>query len=104
MQGLERTTVSLARDRLNLTPEQLQSLAEKVQLGDLTPVMQAYKEDICTPVRLALAGTLLRSRRMDVENRDAVDQIHTDRALYQGKKRWIYSHIEVQRILEMCRM
>ena len=51
MQSLERMTVSLARDRLNFTPEQLQSLAEKARLGDLTPVMQAYEEDILWSVR-----------------------------------------------------
>jgi len=67
MQSLERMTVSLARDRLNFTPEQLQSLAEKFRLGDLTPVMQAYEEDIRTPFRSALAGTLLRSLFIQVQ-------------------------------------
>ena len=51
MQSLERMTVSLARDRLNFTPEQLQSLAEKVRLGDQTPVMQAYEEFVLPSVR-----------------------------------------------------
>jgi len=62
MQSLERMTVSLARDRLNFTPEQLQSLAEKVRLGDLTPVMQAHEEDIRTPLRSALFSGVYSSK------------------------------------------
>ena len=70
-------TVSLARDRLNFTPEQLQSLAEKVRLGDLNPVMQAYEEDIRTPLRSALVGTLLRSLFIHVQKA----QVDIDQAL-----------------------
>jgi nuclear-control-of-ATPase protein 2 len=60
-QSLERMTLSLARDSLQFTPQQLETLAEKIRLGDLTPVMQIYEEDIRHPVRSALTGTLLRN-------------------------------------------
>lgn len=53
--------VALARDSLKYTPDQLETLAAKVRVGDLTPVMQIYEEDIRSPVRSALTGTLLRN-------------------------------------------
>ncbi|KAF9531473.1 ATP synthase regulation protein NCA2-domain-containing protein [Crepidotus variabilis] len=67
LESLERMTLSLARDSLNYTPEQLQVLSEKVRLGDLTPVMQAYEADIRTPLRSAVSGNLLRTVLIQVQ-------------------------------------
>ncbi|KAF9476615.1 NCA2-domain-containing protein [Pholiota conissans] len=61
LESLERMAVALARDSLKYTPAQLETLAAQVRVGDLTPVMQIYEEDIRTPVRSALTGTLLRN-------------------------------------------
>ncbi|CAA7270526.1 unnamed protein product [Cyclocybe aegerita] len=67
LESLERMTVSLARDTLNYSADQLEALAEKVRMGDLTPVMQVYEEDIRTPLRSALTGTLLRNAFIQVQ-------------------------------------
>lgn len=60
-------TLSLARDALQYTPSQLEGLAQQVRLGDLTPVMQIYEEDIRTPLRSAITGTLLRNAFIQVQ-------------------------------------
>jgi len=60
-------TLSLARDSLNYSQTQLEALAQQVRLGDLTPVMQIYEEDIRTPIRSAVSGTLLRNAFIQVQ-------------------------------------
>lgn len=59
--------ISLARDSLNYTPAQLDMLAKQVRMGDLTPVMQIYEEDIRTPFRSAMTGTLLRTLFIQIQ-------------------------------------
>lgn len=61
MQSLERMTLSLAKDQLKYDAEQLAFLSKKVRLGDLTPVLEIYEEDIRSPLKSAVTGTLLRS-------------------------------------------
>lgn len=53
--------LALASDHLRYTPTQLNELSARVRLGDLTPVLKLYEEDIKSPVRSALGGTLLRT-------------------------------------------
>ncbi|KAJ3573989.1 hypothetical protein NP233_g2060 [Leucocoprinus birnbaumii] len=65
--SLERMTLSLARDELRFNQEQLAALSRQVRLGDLTPVMQVYEEDIRTPLKSAVAGTLLRNVFIQVQ-------------------------------------
>jgi nuclear-control-of-ATPase protein 2 len=60
-------TLALARDTLGYDAEQLRALSEKVRAGDLTPVLQIYEEDIKSPLRSAIAGTLLRSVFIQVQ-------------------------------------
>lgn len=60
-------TLSLAKDTLHYTTSQLEVLAQQVRIGDLTPVLQAYEEDIRTPLRSALTGTLLRNAFIQVQ-------------------------------------
>ena len=59
--------LSLARDKLNYSPAQLDDLSNKLRLGDLTPILQIYEEDIKSPVRSAISGTLLRSLFVQVQ-------------------------------------
>ena len=59
--------LSLARDKLNYSPAQLDDLSNKLRLGDLTPILQIYEEDIKSPVRSAVSGTLLRSLFVQVQ-------------------------------------
>ncbi|KAG6890607.1 hypothetical protein C0995_006583 [Termitomyces sp. Mi166 len=67
VKSLERMTLSLAKDQLNYDAEQLANLSNKVKLGDLTPVLQIYEEDIRSPLKSAVAGTLLRSVFIQVQ-------------------------------------
>ncbi|KAF9651329.1 NCA2-domain-containing protein [Thelephora ganbajun] len=65
--SLERMTLSLAKDKLHYSSSQLKSLSNAVQQGDLTPILRIYEEDIRTPVKSAIAGTLLRSLFIQVQ-------------------------------------
>jgi len=63
-------TLSLASDVLLYTPEQLESLAQHIQTtgGELTsPIMQVYEEDIRTPIKSAIGGTLIRGILVQVQ-------------------------------------
>lgn len=60
-------TLSLARDELHFNHEQLAALSRQVRLGDMTPVMEVYEEDIRTPLKSAIAGTLLRNVFIQVQ-------------------------------------
>ena len=59
--------LALARDSLKYTPTELEMLATRVRMGDLTPVMEIYEEDIRTPFRSALTGTLLRNLFIQIQ-------------------------------------
>ncbi|KAJ7157088.1 NCA2-domain-containing protein [Mycena filopes] len=67
LESLERMTLSLARDELHYDTAQLTALSQKIRVGDLTPVLQLYEEDIKRPVKSALTGTLLRSMFIQVQ-------------------------------------
>lgn len=60
-------TLSLARDELHYDSAQLDALAQQIRLGDLTPILRIYEEDIRRPLRSALTGTLLRSVFIQVQ-------------------------------------
>lgn len=60
-------TLSLARDKLRYDEAQMGALARQIQMGDLTPVLQIYEEDIKSPLKSALGGTLLRSLFIQVQ-------------------------------------
>ncbi|KAJ7805151.1 NCA2-domain-containing protein [Mycena olivaceomarginata] len=67
LESLERMTLSLARDELHYDSAQLAALSKQIRVGDLTPVLQLYEEDIKKPVKSALTGTLLRSMFIQVQ-------------------------------------
>lgn len=60
-------TLSLARDKLHYNESQLASLSRQIRLGDMTPVMEVYEEDIRRPLRSAIGGTLLRNVFIQVQ-------------------------------------
>ena len=60
-------TLSLARDKLHYDETQMAALARQIQMGDLTPVLQIYEEDIKNPLKSAVGGTLLRSLFIQVQ-------------------------------------
>lgn len=67
IESLERMTLALARDKLSYTQAQLDNLSAQVRVGDLTPVMEMYEEDIRRPLRSVLAGSLLRNVFVQVQ-------------------------------------
>lgn len=60
-------TLSLVREKLNYSQEQLASLSQQIRVGDLTPILKIYEEDIKSPLKSALTGTLLRSLFVQVQ-------------------------------------
>ncbi|TFY83106.1 hypothetical protein EWM64_g910 [Hericium alpestre] len=67
LQSLERMALDLAREKLHYSPTQLNELSAKIRVGDLTPILQIYEDDIKSPVRSAIGGTLLRSLFVQVQ-------------------------------------
>ena len=59
--------LSLAKDKLSYSPAQLEDLSNKLRFGDLTPILHIYEEDIKSPVRSTVSGTLLRSAFIQVQ-------------------------------------
>ncbi|KDQ62448.1 hypothetical protein JAAARDRAFT_122431 [Jaapia argillacea MUCL 33604] len=66
-ESLERMVLALARDKLGYGTEQLEELSRHIRVGDLTPVMEIYEEDIKSPLKSAVAGTLLRGVFIQVQ-------------------------------------
>ncbi len=66
-QSLERMTLALAAEKLQYSSPQLEVLARQVQMGDLTAVMQIYEEEIKSPLKSAIQGSLLRSLFIQVQ-------------------------------------
>ncbi|EMD39537.1 hypothetical protein CERSUDRAFT_45400 [Gelatoporia subvermispora B] len=67
LDSLERMTLALAQEKLGYDELQMAALAQQIGRGDLTAVMQIYEEDIKSPLKSAVAGTLLRSLFIQVQ-------------------------------------
>src|SRR5712691_5196848 len=67
LQSLERMALSLAKDKLSYNPAQLEDLSNRLRVGDLTPILQIYEEDIKSPVRSLVSGSLLRSAFIQIQ-------------------------------------
>ncbi|KIJ64535.1 hypothetical protein HYDPIDRAFT_28474 [Hydnomerulius pinastri MD-312] len=67
LDSLERMTLALAQEKLGYDQTQLAALSQQIRLGDLTPILRIYEEDIKSPVKSAVAGTLLRSLFVQVQ-------------------------------------
>ena len=59
--------LSMGRDKLGLDDNQLRNLSTQVHEGDLTSILQIYEEDIKSPIRSAVSGTLVRSLLIQVQ-------------------------------------
>jgi nuclear control of ATPase protein 2 len=59
--------VALGKEKLAYTQQQLNILHEQVERGDLTAVLRIYEEDIKSPIRSAVTGTLVRSLLIQVQ-------------------------------------
>ncbi|KAI6147304.1 NCA2-domain-containing protein [Pisolithus tinctorius] len=65
--SLERMSLALAGEKLGYDQQQLATLSQQIRLGDFTPLLKIYEEDIKFPVKSALTGTLLRSLFIQVQ-------------------------------------
>ena len=60
-------SLALAHDKPGYDQEKLVSLSRQIRLGDFTPVLRLYEEDIKSPFKSVLTGTLLRSLFIQVQ-------------------------------------
>ncbi|KAF8555702.1 NCA2-domain-containing protein [Imleria badia] len=67
LNSLERMALALAQDKLGYTQAQLAALSNQIRMGDLTPILEIYEDDIKQPFKSAVAGTLLRSLFVQVQ-------------------------------------
>ncbi|KIJ17751.1 hypothetical protein PAXINDRAFT_111300 [Paxillus involutus ATCC 200175] len=67
LDSLERMTLDLAQEKLGYNQTQLAALSQQIRLGDLTPILQIYEQDIKRPFKSAVAGTLLRSLFVQIQ-------------------------------------
>ncbi|KDQ08308.1 hypothetical protein BOTBODRAFT_166019 [Botryobasidium botryosum FD-172 SS1] len=67
LDSLERMVLALGKEKLSMSQAELTSLAEQVRLGDLTAVQKLYEEDLKTPLKSAVKGSLVRSLLIQVQ-------------------------------------
>ncbi|KAI6027596.1 NCA2-domain-containing protein [Pisolithus microcarpus] len=67
LDSLERMSLALAREKLGYDQQQLVTLSQQIRLGDFTPLLKIFEEDIKSPVKSAFAGTLLRTLFLQVQ-------------------------------------
>ncbi|KZO96974.1 NCA2-domain-containing protein [Calocera viscosa TUFC12733] len=67
LDSLERMAVALATDKLKYTAEQQAELTSSIRAGDLTTVLRIYEDDIKSPLRSAIGGTLVRTLLIQVQ-------------------------------------
>ncbi|KAF8606954.1 NCA2-domain-containing protein [Ceratobasidium sp. AG-I] len=67
LDSLERMVISLSTEKLSYTPEQLAELTKQIREGDLTEVMKVYENDIKSPLRSVVSGTLVRTLLIQIQ-------------------------------------
>ncbi|CDZ96309.1 Nuclear control of ATP synthase 2 [Phaffia rhodozyma] len=65
--SLERMVIDLAREKKAYTEVELVSLSRRVREGDLSDVLKLYEEDMKSPLKNAIAGSLVRSLLIQVQ-------------------------------------
>ena len=67
LDSLERMVISLSTEKFSYTPEQISELTQQVRAGDLTEVMKLYENDIRSPLKSAVTGTLIRTLLIQIQ-------------------------------------
>ncbi|KAL5524319.1 NCA2 [Sanghuangporus sanghuang] len=67
IESLERMAVDLSRDKLSLNGSQIEQLSQQIHQGDFSPVLRIYEQDIKSPLRTALTGSLVRSLLIQIQ-------------------------------------
>ena len=65
--SLERMAYALGKDKLSLSPAELENLSAQIRKGDLTPVLKIYEDEIKSPVRSVMSGSLIRSLLIQIQ-------------------------------------
>lgn len=60
-------TLDLSKEKYKYSEQELIDLTYRIRQGDLTPALKVYEEDMKTPVRSAIMGTLVRSLLIQVQ-------------------------------------
>ena len=60
-------SLALAQEKLKYSGEQLDELSRQIRMGDFTAVLKLYEEDIKTPLRSAITGSLVRSLLVQIQ-------------------------------------
>ena len=71
-------TITLAKEQLNYGPEQLANLSRQIKLGDITPVLKLYENDIRSPLKSVMTGNLLRTLFIQIQKA----KVDIDQALF----------------------
>ncbi|KAK0548129.1 Nuclear control of ATPase protein 2 [Tilletia horrida] len=67
LKSLERMVTSFSAEKYKLSPAELEELAAKVKDGDLTSVLRVYEEEMRSPLKSAVTGSLLRALLIQVQ-------------------------------------
>ncbi|GAA6004988.1 Nca2p [Rhodotorula paludigena] len=67
LESLERMVVDFARDQYRVEGGELAQLRERARQGDLTTVLKAWEQDIKSPIRSAVSGSLIRTLLIQVQ-------------------------------------
>ncbi|KAG8678750.1 Nuclear control of ATPase protein 2 [Ceratobasidium sp. 394] len=67
LDSLERMVISLSTEKLSYTPDQIAELTKQIREGDLTEVMKLYEDDIKTPFKSVIMGTLVRTLLIQIQ-------------------------------------
>ncbi|KAK0521945.1 Nuclear control of ATPase protein 2 [Tilletia horrida] len=67
LKSLERMVTSFSAEKYKLSPQELDELASKVKDGDLTSVLRVYEDEMRSPLKSALTGSLLRALLIQVQ-------------------------------------
>lgn len=67
LQSLERMVTDFSREKYDLSNEELQAIAAKVKEGDLTHVLKIYEEELKSPLKSAVKGSLVRALLIQIQ-------------------------------------
>jgi len=76
--SLERMVIDFARDNLQLSPEELVGISNKIREGDLSIVLKAYEQELKKPFKSTITGHLVRTLLIQVQKNQSGFRISDD--------------------------
>ncbi|SPO23311.1 related to NCA2 - control of mitochondrial synthesis of Atp6p and Atp8p [Ustilago trichophora] len=67
LQSLERMVTDFTADKYGTSGAELQAVAARVREGDLTPVLKVYENEMKSPVKSMVSGSLIRSLLIQIQ-------------------------------------